>query len=80
MIGAGVNTRVGPICRTVKDTARVLDAYAGYDPKDEMTAFSAGRMPPKPFAASLISSQEGSPPRLKIYRTLSVSLDLERPA
>lgn len=52
MMGAGVNTRVGPICRTVKDTARVLDAYAGYDAKDEMTAFSVGRMPSKPFAAS----------------------------
>src|SRR4051812_38248405 len=51
MIGAGVNTRVGPICRTAKDTARVLDAYAGYDAKDEMTAFSVGRMPSKPFAA-----------------------------
>jgi amidase len=33
MIQRGINTRVGPMCRTVADVARVLDAYAGYDPK-----------------------------------------------
>ena len=51
MIGAGLNMRVGPICRTVQDTAKVLDAYAGYDPKDELTAFSVGRTPPQPYAS-----------------------------
>src|SRR5438094_336706 len=51
MMGAGLNTRVGPICRTTQDTARVLDAYAGYDPKDELTAFSVGRKPQQPFAS-----------------------------
>ena len=40
MIQRGLNTRVGPMCRTVEDVARVLDVYAGYDPKDELTAFS----------------------------------------
>jgi Asp-tRNA(Asn)/Glu-tRNA(Gln) amidotransferase A subunit family amidase len=45
MIQRGITTRVGPICRTVEDVARVLDAYAGYDPKDELTAFSVGRKP-----------------------------------
>jgi Asp-tRNA(Asn)/Glu-tRNA(Gln) amidotransferase A subunit family amidase len=45
MIGAGLNMRVGPMCRTVADTARILDAIAGYDPKDEFTALSVGRMP-----------------------------------
>src|SRR6185436_5962992 len=50
MMGAGLNTRVGPICRTTQDTARILDAYAGYDPKDELTAFSVGRKPQQPFA------------------------------
>src|SRR2546423_4507533 len=50
MMGAGLNTRVGPICRTTQDTARILDAYAGYDPKDELTAFSIGRKPQQPFA------------------------------
>ena len=45
MIGAGLNMRVGPMCRTVEDTARILDVIAGYDPKDEYTALSVGRRP-----------------------------------
>lgn len=49
MIQKGLNTRTGPICRTVEDAARILDAYAGYDPEDELTAFSRGRMPSKPY-------------------------------
>jgi amidase len=49
MVGAGLNTRVGPLCRTVKDAARLLEVIAGYDPKDELTAFSIGRMPSEPY-------------------------------
>jgi amidase len=49
MIGAALNTRVGPLCRTVKDAARVLEVIAGYDPKDELTAFSIGRLPLEPY-------------------------------
>ena len=49
MIGAALNTRVGPLCRTVRDTARVLEVIAGYDPKDELTAFSIGRQPAEPY-------------------------------
>lgn len=44
-----MNDRVGPMCRTVEDTARVLDVIAGYDPKDELTAFSVGRKPAQPY-------------------------------
>jgi amidase len=51
MMGAGLNMRVGPICRTVQDVAKILDVIAGYDPKDEMTVFSVGRMPSKPYAS-----------------------------
>ena len=51
MMGAGLVMRVGPICRTVQDTARVFDAFAGYDPKDEMTVFGIGRKPPQPYAS-----------------------------
>ncbi len=51
MIGAGLNTRVGPMCRTVEDAARILDVIAGYDPKDEMTVFSIGRKPARPYAS-----------------------------
>jgi amidase len=50
MMGAGLNMRVGPMCRTVQDTARVFDAFAGYDPKDEMTVHSVGRKPQQPYA------------------------------
>jgi Asp-tRNA(Asn)/Glu-tRNA(Gln) amidotransferase A subunit family amidase len=49
MIQMGLNTRVGPICRTVEDTARVLDAFAGYDPADPLTVFSIGRKPAQPY-------------------------------
>jgi Asp-tRNA(Asn)/Glu-tRNA(Gln) amidotransferase A subunit family amidase len=51
MMGAGLVMRVGPICRTVADTAKVLDAYAGYDPKDELTVYSVGRKPSKPYSS-----------------------------
>src|SRR5262245_30119720 len=49
MIQKGIVTRVGPICRTVKDVARILDVYAGFDPDDELTAFSLGKLPNKPY-------------------------------
>ncbi|MFP5362435.1 MAG: amidase [Thermoleophilia bacterium] len=62
MIQRGITTRVGPICRTVKDTAAILDAYAGFDPADELTAFSTGRRPARPYSAY------GSETRLDGYR------------
>lgn len=49
MMQRGIPTRVGPICRTVEDTARILDVYAGFDAKDELTAFSINRKPPRPY-------------------------------
>lgn len=45
MVNIGLNTRIGPITRTVEDAARILTVIAGYDPKDELTAFSVGRTP-----------------------------------
>ncbi|HLR14019.1 MAG TPA: amidase, partial [Burkholderiaceae bacterium] len=36
---------VGPMGRTVQDVALVLDALAGYDPADPVTAHSIGHMP-----------------------------------
>jgi len=44
-----VNDRIGPMCRTVNDVARVLDVIAGYDPKDPTTAFSIGRQPSQTY-------------------------------
>jgi amidase len=35
--------RGGPICRTVQDTAVLLEVLAGYDPKDPVTAACAAR-------------------------------------
>jgi len=49
MVLKGFNHRVGPICRRVEDAARVLDVIAGYDPKDEITAFAIGRKPSQPY-------------------------------
>jgi amidase len=52
MMGAGLSMRSGPICRNVQDAARILDVIAGYDPKDELTAFSIGRKPAQPYRNS----------------------------
>ena len=52
MMGAGLSMRTGPICRNVQDAAKILDVIAGYDPKDELTAFSIGRKPAQPYLSS----------------------------
>jgi len=49
MIQKGIQTRVGPIARTVEDAARVLTVIAGYDASDPLTAFSYGRTPDQPY-------------------------------
>ncbi|MET0290889.1 MAG: amidase [Steroidobacteraceae bacterium] len=49
MIQMGLNTRVGPICRTVEDTAKLLEVIAGYDPEDPLTVFGIGRKPAKSY-------------------------------
>jgi Asp-tRNA(Asn)/Glu-tRNA(Gln) amidotransferase A subunit family amidase len=52
MIGAGpLSDRIGPTCRTVEDAARVLEIIAGYDPADELTAYSVGRVPADGYAS-----------------------------
>jgi amidase len=43
---------IGPIARTVKDAAIVLDAIAGYDPNDPVTAYSVEHIP-KSFTSAL---------------------------
>jgi Asp-tRNA(Asn)/Glu-tRNA(Gln) amidotransferase A subunit family amidase len=43
---------IGPITRTVKDAATLLDVMVGYDPKDPITAFGVGK-PPASYAAGL---------------------------
>jgi amidase len=51
MMGAGLSMRTGPICRNVGDAAKILDVISGYDPKDPLTVFGAGRKPAKPYAS-----------------------------
>jgi Asp-tRNA(Asn)/Glu-tRNA(Gln) amidotransferase A subunit family amidase len=51
MMGAGLNMRTGPICRSVTDAAKILDVIAGYDPKDDMTVLSVGRTPSRSYAS-----------------------------
>ena len=41
--------RPGLLCRTVKDSATVLAAVAGYDPRDPATAASVGQVPSRPY-------------------------------
>ena len=43
---------VGPIARTVRDAARLLDVMAGFDPDDPVTALGVGRRPAS-YAAAL---------------------------
>ncbi|MFB6156402.1 MAG: amidase, partial [Haloferacaceae archaeon] len=43
----------GPIARTVPDAARLLDAMAGYDSADPVTARGVGRAPADGYAAGL---------------------------
>lgn len=59
MMGAGLSMRTGPICRNVQDAARILDVIAGYDPKDELTAFSVGRTPPSYFKSAAAQRLDG---------------------
>jgi len=49
MIGEGINTRSGPITRTVEDAARILTVISGYDPLDPLTSFADGRIPKEPY-------------------------------
>ncbi len=44
---------VGPIARTVRDAALILDAIAGYSPEDPKTLASAGHIPPDGYTSQL---------------------------
>ena len=37
---------LGPMTRTIADTAKVLDVIVGYDPEDPLTAYGVGHLPP----------------------------------
>ena len=50
---------IGPMTRTVADTARMLDVMVGYDPNDPVTAFSVGNIP-KTYTAYLQNGLQGA--------------------
>jgi Asp-tRNA(Asn)/Glu-tRNA(Gln) amidotransferase A subunit family amidase len=62
-----LNDRVGPLCRTVTDVAKLLDVMAGFDPRDELTAFAVGRQPAARYA-SFTSSRRLEGLRIGVVR------------
>jgi amidase len=58
---------IGPMTRNVADSARMLDAMAGYDPNDPVTALSAGHIPPS-YTAFLQNGLRGT--RLGVFKNL----------
>ena len=58
----------GPICRTVEDAALVLDAIAGSDPDDPLSAGSEGHVPATYTSFLIPSGLEGK--RIGILRSL----------
>ena len=59
----------GPMCRTVKDVARVMDAIAGFDPADQITAEARGHIPATYLDSLKRNGLQGA--RLGVLRTLS---------
>jgi amidase len=57
---------LGPITRTVRDAAILLDAIAGYDPNDRITAYSVGQVAPTYTAFLRADGLQGA--RLGIIR------------
>src|SRR5262249_39941886 len=57
---------LGPITRSVSDTAILLDVIAGYDANDPLTAYSIGQIPPTYTAALKADALKGA--RLGIIR------------
>jgi amidase len=58
---------IGPMTRNVADCARMLDAMAGYDPNDPVTALGVGHIP-KSYAAFLKNGLKGA--RLGVFKNL----------
>ncbi|HTE40778.1 MAG TPA: amidase, partial [Steroidobacteraceae bacterium] len=62
MIAASfMNDRTGPMCRSVADASRILDVIAGYDARDELTAFSIGRKPWRAYTSFVTTTTDSQP-------------------
>jgi Asp-tRNA(Asn)/Glu-tRNA(Gln) amidotransferase A subunit family amidase len=66
--------RGGPICRTVQDTAILLEVLAGYDPKDPVTAACAAQ--PRLSYARFASGKSLRGKRLGVLRDLMIEASL----
>src|SRR5882762_2528366 len=51
---------IGPMTRTVKDAAIVLDVIAGYDPSDPLTAYAVGHIPASYTSALRLDGLKGA--------------------
>lgn len=63
------NDVVGPMCRTVEDATKVLEAIAGTDLKDPITSFSEGKIPTNYTQYLKKDGLKGA--RIGVFRTLS---------
>lgn len=63
------NDVVGPMCRSVQDATRMLDAMAGYDIKDPITQHSEGKIPET--YTSFLKENGLENARIGVFRTLS---------
>jgi amidase len=63
------NDVVGPMCRTVEDATKVLEAMAGTDSKDPITSFSEGKIPTN--YAQFLQKDGLKGARIGVFRTLS---------
>lgn len=63
------NDVVGPMCRTVEDATKVLEAIAGYDPKDPITEHSKGNYESSYQQYLQKDGLKGA--RIGVFRTLS---------
>ena len=60
MPNSSTQDEVGPLARTVKDAALLLDVMAGYDPNDPITALGVGKRPANYVAALKGASFKGA--------------------
>ena len=62
-----INGSLGPMCRSIMDSAKILDVMVGYDEEDPLTARGVGKVPPSYSNLLAEDALEGA--RLGILRT-----------